>query len=88
VKIYARMMFMLETYKARLHGNRIEWKGEMPKVSSNITTDVFVTILDNESLNTQQDGKKMAEILTELAGLGGINAIGDARAWQREQRQY
>jgi hypothetical protein len=81
------MRIMLETYKATLHGNRIEWKGETPKVSSNITTDVFVTILDNKSLNIQQNGKKMAEILSELASLGGINAIDDASEWQREQRQ-
>lgn len=85
--IYARMTIMLETYKATLHGNRIEWKGEMPKVSSNITTEVFVTILDNESVNTRQNGKKMAEILSEIADLGGISSIDNASDWQREQRQ-
>ncbi len=74
-------MTMLETYKATLHGNKIEWKGETPKVSSNSTTDVFVTILDSESSSSKKNGKKMAEVLAELADLGGINSVDDASEW-------
>ena len=38
---------MLETYKATLRGDKIEWKGESPQnLSAEKTVNVFVTILE------------------------------------------
>ena len=41
---------MLETYKAILHGDKIEWETDAPKIlQSNESVEVFVTILDEDS---------------------------------------
>jgi hypothetical protein len=41
---------MLETYKAILHGNKIEWETDAPKIlQNNKSVEVFVTILEEES---------------------------------------
>ena len=40
---------MLETYKATLNGNRLEWNGEVPNVAKNRkSVSVIVTILEDE----------------------------------------
>lgn len=40
---------MLQTYKATLSGNQLEWNGEIPEeVQSKKTVSVYVTILENE----------------------------------------
>lgn len=40
---------MLETYKATLRGNHIEWRGEIPNAANgDADVDVFVTILSDE----------------------------------------
>lgn len=41
---------MLQTYKATLNGNRLEWNGEVPEEVKNYeSVSVIVTILDQES---------------------------------------
>lgn len=41
---------MLQTYKATLNGNRLEWNGEVPEeVKYSEAVNVIVTILDEES---------------------------------------
>ena len=41
---------MLETYKAILRGNKIEWETDAPKVlQNNKSIEVFVTILEEDS---------------------------------------
>ena len=41
---------MLQTYKATLNGNQIEWNGEVPEeVKNHQAVSVMVTILDEES---------------------------------------
>ena len=41
---------MLETYKATLRGNRLEWNGEAPEVTNEKTeVEVIVTILEKNS---------------------------------------
>lgn len=41
---------MLQTYKATLNGNQLEWNGEVPEESKNLeTVSVIVTILEDES---------------------------------------
>lgn len=40
---------MLQTYKATLNGNRLEWNGEVPEeAKSSEAVSVIVTILDEE----------------------------------------
>ena len=40
---------MLQTYKATLKGNKIEWSGEVPEeVENQISVSVIVTILGEE----------------------------------------
>ncbi len=41
---------MLQTYKATLNGNQLEWNGEVPdEVKNHEAVSVMVTILDEES---------------------------------------
>ncbi len=41
---------MLETYKAILHGDKIEWETDAPKIlQNNQSVEVFVTILEEDS---------------------------------------
>ena len=50
---------MLETYKAILHGDKIEWEADAPKIlKNNESVEVFVTILerDSESKNLRPFG--------------------------------
>jgi hypothetical protein len=38
---------MLETYKAKIHGDKIEWESDAPKIlSKENSVEVFITILD------------------------------------------
>ncbi len=40
---------MLETYKATIHGDKIEWETDAPKIlTKENSVEVFVTILDEE----------------------------------------
>ena len=40
---------MLQTYKAKLNGNSLEWSGEVPEeVKNSETLSVIVTILDED----------------------------------------
>ncbi len=41
---------MLQTYKATLNGNQLEWNGEVPEEAKNKeSVSVIVTILDGET---------------------------------------
>ena len=41
---------MLETYKAKIHGDKIEWESDAPKIlTEENSVEVFVTVLDEES---------------------------------------
>ena len=41
---------MLETYKAKLNGNQLEWNGEVPEnLNNREPVNVIVTILDDET---------------------------------------
>lgn len=42
---------MLETYKAKLHGDKIEWETDAPKITqNNESVEVFITILEDPEL--------------------------------------
>ncbi len=81
---------MLETYKAILRGDRLEWSGDAPKRDdAEAGIEVFVTILQSDDVvsNGSSDGKAMAEALSRLAASGSLSEISDPAAWQREQRR-
>jgi len=41
---------MLETYKAKIHGDKIEWETDAPKIlREDKSVKVFVTILEEDS---------------------------------------
>ena len=41
---------MLQTYKATLNGNHLEWNGDIPEeIQSGENVSVFITILEDES---------------------------------------
>lgn len=81
---------MLQTYKAVLRGDRLEWSGETPpQVESEQPVDVHVTILQDADVVDDRTtrGKKMAEDLEKLAAINAFPDITDPSAWQREQRE-
>ena len=42
---------MLETYKAKIHGDKIEWETDAPKnLRNDKAVEVFVTILEDSGL--------------------------------------
>jgi hypothetical protein len=80
---------MLSTYKAILHGDRLEWSGEEPeKIPADHGVEVFVTILDEtiSSRGERSRGKAMAASLELLAQAGGPKEIRDPLQWEREMR--
>ncbi|MDZ8258834.1 hypothetical protein [Nostoc sp. ChiQUE01b] len=76
---------MLKTFKAWLRGSRLEWIDEVPKFGDQ-QIQVHVTFLENEpALEAKSRGRRMAEILNNLAKSQTLNV--DPVAWQREIRQ-
>lgn len=81
---------MLQTYKATLIGNHLEWSGEAPEqIASDQAVEVYVTILKEtaRSTNDAERGKRMAEALDKLASINALSEISDPSAWQRDERQ-
>lgn len=77
---------MLKTFKAWLRGSRLEWIGEVPEFGEQIL-QVHVTFLDDKPvLEAQTRGRKMAEILENLAATKLMSDT-DPVLWQRETRQ-
>jgi hypothetical protein len=80
---------MLSTYKAILHGDRLEWRGEEPEsVPMDRGIEVFVTILEEKvsSLTELSRGAAMAAALERLAQGGGLQEIEDPLLWERDVR--
>jgi len=81
---------MLNTYKAVLIGDWLEWSDEVPDSTlGERPVPVHVTILDEALLQSQQQarGQQMAAALERLAATTGFASISDPAAWQREARQ-
>ncbi len=80
---------MLQTYKAILRGNQLEWNDAAPQ---SLTDDqpvvVYVTILDQAQPEKTPltSGQQTASILEELAQQPTLASISDPVAWQNEQR--
>ena len=80
---------MLATYRAVLHGDRLEWRGEEPeKLPSDLGVEVFVTFLsDSDSpAIARARGAAMAAALERFAAAGGPKSFGDAAEWERQTR--
>lgn len=77
---------MLQTFKAILRGNSVEWTDETPELGD-LPITVHITIVEeNLSSDTASRGQKMAEILEKLAASHAFAGV-DPIAWQREVRQ-
>ena len=71
---------MLETYKAILHGDTLEWVGEKP-VSTDAGMEVHVTVLEVQKQRLKPDGAAMAAALkkisdTNVSASDGISELG------------
>jgi hypothetical protein len=77
----------MRTYKALLHGDRLEWLEEAPEPQPDIPVRVHVTILEEASPEVYARGHAMAALLEKLADRGTFAAITDPGTWQREIRQ-
>lgn len=82
---------MLNTYKAILKGDRLEWSGEAPElIPEDRPVAVHVTILDEEGVLVPErlsQGQRMAAALEQLAATPALADIADPVAWERETRQ-
>ena len=78
---------MEEKYKAMIHGDTIEWSGDIPEeVAKDGIMEVYVTRVQ-ETKNSEPNGKQAMAILQKIADRGGIQSILDPVAWQREIRK-
>jgi hypothetical protein len=80
---------MLHTYKATLHGDRLEWSDAPPdELAQNRPVAVYVTILEESQhpVERAQTGQQMAAILEQLANMNAFAEIADPAAWEREIR--
>lgn len=73
---------MRAVYRAVLHGNRLEWRDEVPaELPADRGVEVSVEILDNEdspaAIRTR--GADMAAPLEQLAAAGGPKSFGRRR---------
>jgi 3-mercaptopyruvate sulfurtransferase SseA len=77
----------METYRAILKGNRLEWTESKP---TNLEAEqpVEVTILDTPyDVDATTQGERMAKALERLAASNALADIRDPVAWQREIRK-
>lgn len=80
---------MSATYRAVLHGNRLEWRDKKPEdLQPDHGVEVAVTILKaaESPAATAARGAAMAAALAQLAVAGGPRSFGDAAEWQRDAR--
>lgn len=80
---------MPATYRAVLHGDRLEWRGEKPKkLPPDLGVEVAVTFLsDSDSpAVARARGAAMAAVLERFAAAGGPKSFGDAAEWERQTR--
>ena len=77
---------MRKTYRAKLHGDRIEWIGDPPDKVEDVEVEIVVsskpTFPDEKSR-----GAAMAAAFRKLAELKAFSEIKDPVEWQREIRR-
>ena len=78
---------MLQTYRALLRGDQLEWTSRRPAV---IPADqpvlVDVTMSEESFAAKTESGRCMAAILEQLAQTGSFAEISDPVDWQRDLR--
>lgn len=77
---------MLHTFEAVLKGNRLEWTNDAPKESDR-PLKVYVTLLDESTLSSEERRQKLAELLGKVAATNAFANIENPVEWQRELRQ-
>lgn len=79
---------MLQTYKAILRGNRLEWHGAPPAaLTIEQPVAVHVTILEEPALPPDTPpGQQMAAILEQLAAIHAFTDLTDPAGWERDIR--
>jgi len=78
---------MEEKYRAKIHGDTIEWSGDIPEeVAKDGIMDVYVTRV-RDTKNSEPNGKRAMAILQKIADRGGIQSIPDPDKWLREVRK-
>ncbi len=82
---------MLNTYKAVLQGDRLEWVDEVPEeLAGGKAVPAHITILEEKGVHLLVDehrGQRMAEALEQLATTGAMEHVDDPVGWQRELRE-
>ena len=80
---------MLNTYKAILRGNHLEWDGDAPDhLTQKDAVIVYVTILGEPVVpSAVEQGQRMAAALEQLAAINALPDLTDPVAWEREMRQ-
>ena len=80
---------MLQTYKAILRGNRLEWRDSQPTtIPEDRPVAVHVTILDDAALvePVQDQGQQLAAVLEQPALIHAFADIVDPADWERDAR--
>jgi hypothetical protein len=78
----------MRTYRALLHGDRLEWLEDAPESRTDAPLRVHVTVLEQQPpVEGHTRGHAMAAILEQLAERRTFSAITDPVRWQRELRQ-
>jgi hypothetical protein len=78
----------MRTYRALLHGDRLEWLEDAPESQTGAPLRVHVTVLEQEPpVEVHTRGHAMAAILEQLAERRTFSTITDPVRWQRELRQ-
>jgi hypothetical protein len=81
---------MLNTYKAILKGNYLEWDEDVPDhLTPEDAVAVYVTILDASPITSPiiQQGQRMAAALEQLAAINALSDLTDPVAWEQEIRE-
>jgi hypothetical protein len=77
---------MPTTYKAVIRGDRVQWLGEAPETNGGVAVQITV-VEEPTAAEKAERGRAMAEALQRIADAGGVPAIPDPVAWQREIRR-
>jgi hypothetical protein len=77
---------MLHTFEAVLKGNRLEWTNDGPQESDR-PLKVYVTLLDESNLSSEERRQQLAELLGKVAATNAFANIENPVEWQRELRQ-
>ena len=78
----------MRSYRALLHGDRLEWLEEAPESQKDVPLQVHVMVLEQaSSADMDARGRAMAAILEKLAECGAFSAIADPAKWQHSLRR-